>query len=584
MIDTIVNSFDIWVDAQGIKSRTRVKSVDNISLEGLEGLRQLILELAVTGKLVSQDPKDEPAVVILERIANTNAQLFKEGKISTQKQITKISKEEVPFELPKGWEWARLPQISDFNTGRTPSTDNPAFWSNKEDGFPWISISDMPDYGYIREASKYISKEASEKVFSLNPAPVGTILMSFKLTIGKISILEIEAYHNEAIISIIPYDGIFKEYLFKVLPKRAKKGNSKNALMGNTLNAKSLALLLVPIPPFAEQKRIVAKVDELMALCDKLEAEQFNNLKTHQVLVKTVLENLTQAADANELQAAWERMSAHFDTLFCTDDSIEQLKQTILQLAVMGKLVKQDLNDETASELLKKIAKAKEKLIKEGELKEQIPLPVITEQEKPHKLPENWEWCRLGEITLISRGSSPRPKGDPRYFSNVETDYNWITISDITNFCKDNILYKTREHLTKEGAPLSRYVEKDVFIIAVSGSTTGKCCITGITGYIYDGLASVNFIEKSILNDYFILYMLQYYQHINTSVEGLFPNINTDFLKNLMFCIPPKSEQKRIVTKVNELFALCESLKEKVQKSQDIKVLLSKTIVEKAVQ
>jgi type I restriction enzyme S subunit len=238
----------------------------------------------------------------------------------------------------------------------------------------------------------------------------------------------------------------------------------------------------------------------------------------------------------------------------------------------MGKLVKQDTADEPVNRLLKQIAKEKEK----------PSLPEIGGDEKRFELPESWQWCRLGEIAQISRGSSPRPKGDDRYFSKVETDFNWITISDITKFCRNNVLYKTREHLTKEGAPMSRYVGKDEFIIAVSGSTTGKCCITGITGYIYDGLASVKINDKAISNEYLLLYMTQYYQHINTSVEGLFPNINTDFLKMLLICIPPKSEQERIVAKVNELFTLCESLKGKIKRAQDLKFLLAKTIVEKA--
>lgn len=592
MIDTIVNSFDIWVHAQGIKSRTRVNSVENISLEGISRLRELILELAVRGKLVSQDPKEEPAIELIKKIEKAKEKLINEGKIKKQALLSKFTEDEIPFEVPKSWEWVGLQSLSIYiQRGKGPRY-------SLDGKVQVVSQKCIQWSGFNLSLAKYIDD------LSISDYQPERFLVDDDLlwnstgtgTVGRINVLKciksntlVADSHVTVIRPIFINSSFLCKYLASPSIQKRIEPGSKNALVsGSTnqveLNTSSVNSVLIPLPPLEEQHRIVAKVDELMALCDKLEAEQFNNLKTHQALVKTLLETLTQAADANELQAAWERMSAHFDTLFCTEDSIAQLKQTILQLAVMGKLVKQDPNDEPASALLKKIAISKKKLIKDGKIKKQDSLPEILSKEMPYLVPNNWEWCRLGEISLISRGSSPRPKGDPRYFSNEVTEFNWITISDITNFCKKNVLYKTREYLTKEGAPLSRYVDKDEFIIAVSGSTTGKCCITGIPGYIYDGLASVNFIDKAISNEYFLLYMMQYYQYINTSVEGLFPNINTDFLKNLQVCIPPYSEQNRIVSKVDELFALCEALSIKIRNSQELKVLLSKTIIEKSVQ
>ena len=147
---------------------------------------------------------------------------------------------------------------------------------------------------------------------------------------------------------------------------------------------------------------------------------------------------------------------------------------------------------------------------------------------------DGWEVKKLGEVTNIQRGSSPRPKGDPRYFSARETKFNWITISDISSFCEDNVLLRTREWLTEEGSKQSRFVDENEFIIAVSGSTTGKCCITGIKGFIYDGLAVVK-VKKNILDPIFLLnYMMSLYSTINNSKAGAaFPNINTNYLNNL---------------------------------------------------
>lgn len=181
------------------------------------------------------------------------------------------------------------------------------------------------------------------------------------------------------------------------------------------LSKKVLELFEFPIPPLKESQRIVAKIDELMALCDQLEQKTEASLDAHQLLVNTLLATLTNAKDTDELSENWARMSEHFDTLITTDYAVEQLKQTILQLAVMGKLVPQDPNDEPASELLKRIAAEKEQLIKEKKIKKQKPLPEITAEEKPFELPEGWDWCRLDEPALHSEaGWSPKCHGTAR--------------------------------------------------------------------------------------------------------------------------------------------------------------------------
>ena len=248
---------------------------------------------------------------------------------------------------------------------------------------------------------------------------------------------------------------------------------------------------------------------------------------------------------------------------------LKKLRQQLLQDAVQGKLVPQNPNDEPASEMLKKIKAEKAKLISEKKLKKEKELQPIKPEEIPFEIPEYWVWCRLGEITDIQRGSSPRPKGDSRYFSKVKTDFNWITISDISNYCQDSVLLETREHLTQEGSKHSRYVDNDEFIIAVSGSTTGKCCITGINGFIYDGLAVVKIIDSGLVSKYLLNYMMSLYAKINDSKSGAsFPNINTDFLNNLLLPLPPFSEQNRIVQKLDKLMQYCNELEASIKQSE----------------
>ncbi|EML0201856.1 restriction endonuclease subunit S [Vibrio cholerae] len=411
----ITEHIDIWTSAVKTKSTSGRGSSKKFELYGVKKLRELILELAVRGKLVPQDPNDEPASVLLERIAQEKAQLVKEKKLKKPKKLPNISDEEKPFDLPNGWKWVRFPDVAHYGPGKTPATKNSLYWDETGSGIPWVSIADLNDKSTVSVSTKKVSNIAVEQVFKRTPIPAGTMLMSFKLTVGKASILNVDAFHNEAIISVFPYTGVLQSYLFKVLPSRANSGNKKNAIMGFTLNAESLSLLTIPLPPEAEQHRIVAKVDELMVLCDQLEQQTEASIEAHQVLVTTLLDTLTNSADADELMQNWARISEHFDTLFTTEESIDQLKQTILQLAVMGKLVPQDPSDEPAAELLKRIAEEKAQLVKEKKIKKEKALPPISEDEKPFELPSGWEWCRLGsackKLTDGSHNPPPNHEG-----------------------------------------------------------------------------------------------------------------------------------------------------------------------------
>ncbi|MFM5304721.1 restriction endonuclease subunit S [Aeromonas caviae] len=224
----ITDHLDLWTAAVRPKSSAGRGSNSKLELTGIKKLRELILELAVRGKLVPQDPNDEPASVLLERIAAEKTLLVKEGKIKKPKALPEIGEEDKPFELPEGWEWRRLPDICDYFPGKTPSTKNPIYWGELDIDTPWVSISDMQHSGIVNLTSKKITTRAVDDVFKRGPTPAGTILMSFKLTVGKISYLGFDAYHNEAILSIYPFSGISKEFLFHFLPREGanKRGNS----------------------------------------------------------------------------------------------------------------------------------------------------------------------------------------------------------------------------------------------------------------------------------------------------------------------------------------------------------------------
>ena len=245
-------------------------------------LRKSILQEAIQGKLVPQDPSEEPASILLQRIRDEKQRLVKEGKLKKSalsdsiiykgddnKYYEQIGKqceditEEIPFDLPDSWAWTRLSTIVIMSIGKTPPRGVQSFWT---DGiYPWVSISDMSEGGIINKTKEKVSEYAASNVFSAI-SPKGSLLMSFKLTVGRTSILGIDAYHNEAIITILPYmdnNNIMKMYLLKLLPILSTHGDSKDAIKGKTLNSKSLAKLLVPLPPLQEQQRIVAQIEKL---------------------------------------------------------------------------------------------------------------------------------------------------------------------------------------------------------------------------------------------------------------------------------------------------------------------------------
>lgn len=294
-------------------------------------LKNSILQQAIQGKLIKQNKEDEPASKLLKRIKAEREKLIKSGKIKINKNISAIYRkgnsfykkieneeicidEELPFEIPKTWEWVYFKDIVYYSMGKTPPRKEKEYWENPK--FAWISIADLVSNGFIYETKEKVNQYSVDKIFKNKISVAGTLLMSFKLTVGKVSILGIDAYHNEAIISIYPFindENIMRDYLFFILPLISQYGNIKSAIKGNTLNSDSLDLLYIPLPPIEEQKRIVNKLNQLMPLIEEYE-EKENKL--------------------NELDKKFP----------------ERLKKSILKEAFDGKLIK-SYNKKTLEEI-----------------------------------------------------------------------------------------------------------------------------------------------------------------------------------------------------------------------------------------
>ncbi len=260
------------------------QKLGHINTAILSLLQKSILQEAIQGKLVPQDASEEPASVLLQHIKEEKLKLVKEGKLKKKevvdsfiykgddnKYYEQIGQEnvdvsdEIPFDLPESWQWTRLGQIVRMSIGKTPARGDSSNWTKATK--PWVSISDMADYSHIKTTKEKISDVAASTLMGAI-SPCGSLLMSFKLTVGRTSILDIEAYHNEAIISIYPYideEYSLRDFLFYSLPILANMGDSKDAIKGKTLNSKSLNNLLIPLPPLKEQRHIIKRLEELYA-------------------------------------------------------------------------------------------------------------------------------------------------------------------------------------------------------------------------------------------------------------------------------------------------------------------------------
>lgn len=246
--------------------------LNKLNAELPERLKKSILQEAIEGRLVPQNPNDEPASVLLDKIRQEKAQLVKAGKLKKKDLIeTPVEEDETPFSIPNSWKWIRFGDLVSTSTGKTPTRGDVRYWGNTD--YPWVSISDMKQGEVIYRTKEFVSKKAASDCFRNEISKSGTLIMSFKLTVGRTSILGVDAYHNEAIISIKPYaDGnnYTRDYLAYILPVVTTWGDSKDAIKGKTLNAKSIYNLLIPLPPQAEQHRIVKKLEQLLGKIEQM--------------------------------------------------------------------------------------------------------------------------------------------------------------------------------------------------------------------------------------------------------------------------------------------------------------------------
>ena len=516
-----------WTGAIQTKSTAGRGSSNKYELYGIKKLRELILELAVRGKLVPQDSSDEPASVLLERIAAEKAELIKAKKIKKPKALPPINDEEKPFELPEGWEWVRFGNIYQLEYGnnlpqnkRSNSGEFPVYGSN----------------GIVGSHNEYSVDSACIVVGRKGSAGALNLSMSNGCWVTDV------AY------SCTPPSEIDLNFSFKLFHTLNLNNLGKGIKPG--LNRNEAHILVLAIPPLAEQQRIVQKVDELMALCDQLEQQTESSIEAHATLVDTLLSTLTNSADADELQQNWARLAGHFDTLFTTEKSIDSLKQTILQLAVTGRLteIKQKFKESPFS---KDFFPAQWEIKKLSDIAEAI-------VDCPHSTPK---WTESGIICIRTSQIFPRK----------------LDLSNIKYVSEDTYHERTKRIIPEEGDILySR--EGGILGIAAMIPPQIRLCMGQRMMLIRcsSDAISPEYLEI-VLNSPLITKIAR-----ENTTGGAAPRVNVTTVKSYPIPVPSLATQSKVVSKADELMALCEQLKDKLRQSQQTQVHLTDAIVDQA--
>ena len=479
-------------------------------------LKNSILQLAIQGKLVPQRPEETNAEDLYKQIQAEKQKLIKEGKIKKEKPLPPITDDEKPFEIPKNWKWVRLGEISFINGGYAFKSEN-----FKQNGIRVIRISDFNENGLINtKIVRHIFDESLEP-FLLKEKDI--ILCMTGGTVGKsyfVKKLNEQMMTNQRVATIRSIF-VHQEYinfivlspLIQKIIKDSKNSTNDNISMG-TINS-----FIVPLPPLAEQKRIVAKIEELLPYVERYETAY------------------------NKLQQLNKRFP-------------DDLQKSVLQLAIQGKLVPQRPEEGNAEDLYKQIQAEKQKLIKEGKIKKEKPLPPITDDEKPFEIPENWKWVRLNELCKsISDGDHQPPP-------QVSNGYPFLVISNISSGKIDfsNTRYVSESYFNS--LPNERVAKKGDILFTVTGSLGIPIKVEDDKEFCFQRhIALLKVLIKIDCLNYFLRTPMVQLQCNKVATGTAQKTIGLKSLRNLLIPLPPLAEQKRIVAKIEELLPLCDKLK-----------------------
>lgn len=536
-------------------------------------LNQAILQLAVQGKLVPQDPTDEPATELIKHIQAEQLRLIRKKKIKKEESLRPISGEEIPYNLPKGWLWVRLGDLGQTQTGTTPSKNKFEFFGSD---YPFIKPGDITD-NFVNYSNEGLSKLGVENGRLIKSGSV--LMVCIGGSIGKVNFVDRNCSCNQQINVITPYLNLDCKLFTYFMRSPYFQGQVSSRAPQTTLPILSKGkweLIPLPLPPLNEQKRIVSKIEDLLSKIQEIKIQLRQADQEIVNLNKAALSQLLDTKYADEFQEKWQFILDNFDLLYSDERNISDLKQAILQLAVQGKLVPQDPTREPTTELLKRIKVEKERLIREKKIKKEKPLPPISPDEVLYELPEGWVWCRLSEI--YHDLGQKKPNEEFTYIDVSAIDKERGVITDNLQILKPENAPSRARKIVKKGTVIYSTVRPYLLNIAIVDKD-----------YYLPPIVSTAFAVmhpfEGVVNKYLYYYLRSkpFIEFVESKMVGMaYPAVNDSQLNTGLFPLPPLNEQKRIVAKVDELMRLCDELEEQIRQSKEESERLMQAVLREA--
>ncbi|HFJ9508703.1 restriction endonuclease subunit S [Bacillus paranthracis] len=551
--------------------------------ESIDKLKELILDMAVKGNLVLQDENDEPASVLLEKILGEKERLIKEQKIKRVKPLPLIKEEENPYELPKGWEWVRIIDICSVKGGKRVPRGYQLLDTPTEHAY--IRITNMKKGTILLDNIKYIDNTIFEKI-SRYVIYKEDLYITIAGTIGGVGLIpkELDGMNLTENAARIINCGANKCYLYRCFSSKLVQDqflSFVNQMAQPKLALKRIETTLIPLPPLNEQKRIVEKVDQLMDFCEKLKERVEKKKKREDRLNVSALSSLEQSITSEELKESLQFVLNNLSVL-CTDTKhVQQLRNVILALAVKGKLVLQDENDEPASVLLERIAGSQEEIRKDQKQKIMQPFIKDKKDKASYELPAGWIWVKLASIISEPIRNGYSPKG-VEYVTKVKN----LTLTATSSGYLKKECFKYIDQEIDEVSHL--WLEKGDILVQRSNSLelVGTSCIYDIEdkGYIYPDLMMKIKLSKNIDKKYihFVLssqMTKSYFRDNATGTSKSMPKINQKVLSDTLIPLPPLNEQKRIVEKIDQFMSLCDEIEKQIENINEQKECLLQSVL-----
>jgi len=531
-------------------------------------LRSFILDQAVRGNLTAdwrrEHPEVEPASVLLERIREEKRELVKTGKIKKQKELPPVDPEEVPFQVPEGWEWVRLGSLADMRLGKMLD-------KNKNRGRPRPYLRNINVRWYDFDLTDLLEMRIEDSETETLSLRHGDVLVCEGGEPGRAAVWDgrmADVYFQKAIHRVRFPAGFSPTLVVHWLRSDATNGRLPEFFTGagiQHLTGKSLARYSIALPPADEQTEIVRRVDELLALCDQLEAVQTHRDDTRRRALAAGAGRLTDDTTDQPFADIWPRFTARLPELVQHPDDINPVQDTILQLAVRGRLTADwratHPDTEPASTLIARIKEEKQAMVKAGKIKKQKELPPVEPGEVPFAVPESWEWARLGDLAEILNGD--RSKNYPSKQFRSKDGIPFVSAGAIANGTLDTTQFDFISQERFDMLRAGKFKERDI-LFCLRGSL-GKTGLVDreLTGAIASSLAIIRVAHQSIIERFALLTLqsphsvVEIAKHNNGTAQ---PNLSANKLGLFTFPLPPLEEQTEIVRRVDELMALCNLL------------------------